>query len=116
MAGQSELDKQRIITILEKYLTRQEFESSLLLWNQRRLSGGVYFQAGNQEIQMPFDGTVVFVDLHPGANFAHPCKYVQIDLTTGNAVVTDASLPPKWASESGVLRRPGKQKSPRNSD
>jgi hypothetical protein len=60
---------------------------------------------------MPFDGTAVFVDLAPGANWAHPCLFVLVDAATLAASVVEASLPPRGYELPGtsVLLRYGKR-------
>ncbi len=43
---------------------------------------------------MPFDGMMVFVDLAPRANWAHPCLYLLVDGQSLSARVIPASIPP----------------------
>ena len=42
----------------------------------------------------PSAGYVVFVDDHPFANFAHPCRYVFVDRETGALTISHALTPP----------------------
>jgi len=52
----------------------------------------------DREIRVPADSILVFEDQVPGANFAHPCRYLFHSSTNGQLVhVEDASFPPQVA-------------------
>lgn len=46
----------------------------------------------------------VFVDLHPFANWAHPCKYIFIDAKTDKLVELDKNFPPDCFGEMDVIK------------
>ena len=44
---------------------------------------------------MPFDGFLLFVDLSPLLNWAHPCKYLLVGQEGQDVEVVRASFPPR---------------------
>jgi FlgD Ig-like domain/Peptidase C13 family len=46
-------------------------------------------------LEAPEKGWFVFVDLHPGANWEHPCYYVFVSEKTGALTKVDAMTPPR---------------------
>ena len=51
----------------------------------------------NVELAYPYSGHrywVAFVDLHPMANWSHPCEYVFIDILTGHVITITKNMPP----------------------
>jgi hypothetical protein len=104
-------EKRRILDVAKGALSPQRLEGSLIYWNARTLKAGEVVISSPRALTMPFEGTVVFVDLAPRFNWAHPCLYVFISETLQTRVV-DSSFPPamdrpgdKWI----VLLRFGKK-------
>jgi len=88
------LVKRKILRLVRRTLTPEQIERSLIYWHKRVLQKGDFIQAGPQTVAMPFEGTMVFVDLAPRANWAHPCLYMLVDNDARNAEVIEASIPP----------------------
>ncbi|MCP4544887.1 MAG: T9SS type A sorting domain-containing protein [bacterium] len=44
-------------------------------------------------------GWFIFVDLHPAANWEHPCLYIMVDAITGEVRREEATVPPRLRSE-----------------
>lgn len=99
------LSPQDILEILAQNLSPAEMDSSVIVWIGAFLEKDDSFNAGLETLRMPFHGTVVFVDLHPGTNFAHPCKYFLIAASTHTTFMLEAALPPTWISTGIVLSR-----------
>jgi hypothetical protein len=99
------LSPQDILAILAQDLSQTEMDTSAIIWIGAFLEQGDSFNAGLEALRMPFPGTVVFVDLHPGTNFAHPCKIFLIAAGTHQTFMLEAALPPTWISTGIVLSR-----------
>jgi hypothetical protein len=87
-------EKRRILGIAEGILNPLQRERSLIFWNARTLKEGEEIMAGPQTLKMPFGGTVVFVDLSPRTNWAHPCLYILISYGSPQTKVVESSFPP----------------------
>jgi hypothetical protein len=57
-------------------------------------AAGSTVAAGRQRIQVPQPSLVAFIDLSPGANWGHPCRYLLIDAESGAVESLDAQFPP----------------------
>jgi len=56
------------------------------------LHGGVPVEINRQSITPDKNAQLIFVDLKPGANWAHPCRYILIDDNGSHSF--DSSFPP----------------------
>jgi hypothetical protein len=88
------LSKSQVLEIINNCICREDIERSFIYWYKRILLQGEDVRMGPLTIAMPFEGNIVFVDLAPRANWAHPCYYVLVDTRTLEAKVIDASFPP----------------------
>jgi hypothetical protein len=88
------ISKGQILEIVEGTLTPEQIERSFIYWNSRISKKREEIRAGPQIITMPFEGTIVFVDLAPRANWAHPCLYILVDNKTLKTKVIESSFPP----------------------
>lgn len=62
----------------------------------------------NVELAYPYSGHrywVAFVDLHPMANWSHPCEYVFIDILTGHVITITKNMPPIQLGELFIPKR-----------
>ncbi|MBC8017100.1 MAG: hypothetical protein H7X83_01090 [Verrucomicrobia bacterium] len=89
-----ELTNSQIMKIISNCLRPEDIQRSFIYWYKKTVLQGEDVRAGLQTIAMPFDGTIVFVDLAPRSNWAHPCLYVLVDTITHDAKVIEASFPP----------------------
>jgi hypothetical protein len=89
-----ELSNSQILGIIDTCIRPEDMKRSFIYWYKKTLRQGEDVKIGPQTIAMPFEGTIVFVDLAPGANWAHPCFYVFVDNETLGTKVIDASFPP----------------------
>jgi hypothetical protein len=107
-----DISKSTLLQIVDQALTREQIEGSLIYWDRRPVHTGELIRAGPRSIAMPFDGTVVFVDLAPQANWAHPCLYLLVKADDLTSQVVEASFPPSWPASPEtliVLLKYGKQ-------
>lgn len=89
-----ELEKNTILKIVRDVLTPAQLKGSLIFWEKRVHEEGEGVRTGIETIPMPFTGTMVFVDLAPRSNWAHPCLYIFINCVTHDTRITRASFPP----------------------
>lgn len=90
-----DISKNKILESVRKRLTPDQLEHSLIYWHKRVFQKDEHIKIGPQTFAMPFEGTIVFVDLAPRANWAHPCLYICVNIKTFNTKAIEASFPPK---------------------
>ncbi len=89
-----EFDKNTVLKIVRDILTPEQLKGSLIFWDKRVHEEGEEIGIGLQTIVMQFPGTMVFVDLAPAYNWAHPCLYIFIDSIGEKTHIIEASFPP----------------------
>ncbi len=92
MSGQ--IGKSAILGIVHKTLSPDQLKASFVYWDSRIRPAGEAIQAGPLTLTMPFDGMLVFVDLAPRYNWAHPCLCLMVDLHDLHVHVAPASFTP----------------------
>lgn len=65
---------------------------------------GRAFELGGTPLSRPYDAVVFFVDLEPGVNWDHRCRYLVMDVTGANREAIDARRPPFLRSVPRSLR------------
>lgn len=65
---------------------------------------GRAFELGSTQVSRPFDAVVFFVDLEPGVNWGHRCRYLVMDVAGANREALDAQWPPFLRSIPPSLR------------
>lgn len=58
------------------------------------LDAGERFAAGDVDVIAPWPARAVFVDLHPHANWGHPCLYLFLRRDGHDRLQAEATLPP----------------------
>jgi hypothetical protein len=81
-----------IADVARSSLTDEELQSAVVYWYSPLVREGE--QPIGLPVAMPFTGAVVFVDLFPVKNWAHPCRYLLVEPVTRRVTVVPASLPP----------------------
>lgn len=97
-----DIDASTILEVVHRSLSPEQIEQSLIYWDKQVFEEGESIRIGPQPYVMPFDGTLVFVDLAPRFNWGHPCLYLLINVADLSTEVIDASFPPY----SGVFPEP----------
>jgi len=87
-------DSNQILAAVKRCLEPEEIKSSCIYWHKKHRFRGETISSGPQTLVVPFNGTLVFVDLAPRTNWAHPCLYIFIDSPAARTEVKEASFPP----------------------
>jgi hypothetical protein len=88
------ISKSKVLEIVRNVISPDQVGSSLISWNTRILKQGEQIMAGPNTFRMPFEGTIIFIDLAPRTNWAHPCLYVLVDNKTFSTKIVESSFPP----------------------
>lgn len=96
--------------LVRRILPKERLAGSAIYWYKRLIPQGAPVRAGRETYTMPFDGTLVFIDLAPNANWAHPCVYILVNVATLATQVIDSSFPPDFGptgDDQGVVLQAG---------
>ena len=85
-------------------LSTEERESSIVYLDEQVLTEGSTVQIGEKEVTVPWPAVVVFVDLQPGLNWGHACRYLLVNASTGELRSFSSELPPFLRRPSETLR------------
>jgi len=88
------ISNDEILNLVLGKLSQEQIKQSFIYWDRRARPRGDPIKIGPQTFEMPFDGTMVFVDFAPRANWAHPCLYVFVNVETNYTQILEASFPP----------------------
>jgi len=88
------IDQAEVVEIVRRSLDEDMLESAIVLWDRSPRVEGESVRIARATHAMPFDGTIVFADLAPRANWAHPCVYLLIADDGIDARMLRASFPP----------------------
>ena len=88
------LTNSEILEIIYNNLSKEDLNHSFIYWHKKIFSKGEKITSGSNTIEMPFEGTLVFADLSPEANWAHPCLFILIDSKGFEVQLSKASFPP----------------------
>lgn len=102
----------RIFEILKKNISMDEIEKSIIIWNKSVLKKGALIRIGKKNIEMPFDGYLLFIDLEPKANWGHYVLYILINSSNQESKTLKEQFPPffeEYPSEFRVLLRYGEK-------
>ncbi len=89
-----QFDGEIVLSIVQKKLSDKEKTEAIIYWDESPLETGDVIKAGNQPIQMPFKGYMVFIDLEPKANWGHATYYGLIESNTGEIQLVKREFPP----------------------
>lgn len=89
-----DIRKSTVLEIIYRNLSTKQIETSLIYWDRQIIKKGEKIRIGPQAITMPFDGIMIFVDLEPRFNWAHPCLYLLVNVENLHTDVIEASFPP----------------------
>jgi hypothetical protein len=93
-------EREKVLEVVRGALDPNRLQDCVIYWNSRTLKAGDAVVSSPLTVTMPFEGTVAFVDLAPGFNWAHPCLYVFIGGEPLQTKLIKSSLPP-------AMDRPG---------
>jgi hypothetical protein len=76
-------------------LTASE-RAQAVVYVDRKLREPGAVRVGESTVNITARGALAFVDQHPGANWMHPCRYLLVDVASGDRQSVDASHPPAF--------------------
>ncbi len=85
--------KSQILQIVKDYIKPEDLQRSMVFWDQKIRKRGEQLQIGPKTYTMPFDGTILFVDLEPRLNWAHPTEYLLVNNHGQNVEAIESSYP-----------------------
>src|SRR5687767_2877424 len=98
------LTEQELIDRALGSLTDTERSRSIVYLDEKRISPGKGVKFGNAEIDVPWPAIMFFVDLEPGVNWGHKCRYLLMNSETGQLSTVPAQFPPFLKGTSPTLR------------
>lgn len=75
-------------------LSSEERCSSVVYLDQQLLQAGVTIPVGMKQVHVSWRAVVAFVDLEPGVNWGHRCRYLLINAESGEIQSHDNQFPP----------------------
>ena len=88
------IPKSKILELVRNTLSPEQIAQSFVYWDKKVFREGEQIRSGLQTFTMPFDGTMIFVDLAPRFNWAHPCLYLLVNVNDLSTEIIEASFPP----------------------
>jgi hypothetical protein len=89
-----DISEEKALEVAYSVLSPEQIGRSFVYWDQKVLKEGQQIRIGLQLFTVPFDGTMMFVDLAPRLNWAHPCLYLLVNIEDLSTEVVNASFPP----------------------
>lgn len=83
-----------VVELLRTTLGKDQLERAFIYLSANPFTAGDRLILGLEARTAPFDGRLVFVDLEPKRNWAHPCLYVLINSNDLSTNIVEASFPP----------------------
>lgn len=106
------IDKSEILELVRSNLSPEQIERSFIYWDKKVYKEGEQIKIGPKTFTVPFDGTMVFVDLAPRFNWAHPCLYLLVNVNDLSTEIIEASFPPysdQFPETFTILQKYGKE-------
>lgn len=85
-------------------LTPQERETALVYLDERELPAGSAAPSGDDALRLHWPAALAFVDLEPGLNWAHRCRYLAVRLDGREVEPFEARFPPDLRAQVPTLR------------
>ena len=82
----------------------EELKSSILYYDEQVLPANTEIEIDGQKFAMPSTGVVAFIDLEPRVNWGHACRYLLVNIETGETRTVDAQFPPFLRGYPDTLR------------
>ena len=98
------LDAAELERIAVASLAEDERPHAIVYADDRVVEGGDEIDIDGGRVQVDAPTVVAFVDLEPGVNWGHRCRYLLIDRETGELRAVDAQFPPFMRGASPGLR------------
>lgn len=85
-------------------LSPKELKSNNVYLDERVLKANDQLEFDSEKITVPWNAVMAFVDLQPTANWGHDCRYLLINVDTGELQSIDAQFPPFLRGAPKTLR------------
>ena len=95
---------QRVLDIARSSLDPDRMANSIIYLDWNPINAGEEMHIGDDVITIPWDAYVAFVDLEPGVNWGHECRYLIIRLNDDEFIQKAARMPPFLKSEETTFR------------
>ncbi len=90
----SKFNKKELVEIILNTISSEERQSSIIYWDEKPIEKGKMIKLGPKQIEMPFNGVMLFVDLEPKANWGHSAIYFLVNNNMQDIKVIKATFPP----------------------
>lgn len=97
---------EQLCDIIQKYYPNNEIE--IFVSKSEYKKNDTIELMGIDKFPIPFDGNVIFVDLHPGENWGHECEYLIVSSDNQQIHCIKNTMPPKHLTDSFSLYQQGK--------
>jgi len=94
----------RIRELVLGALSPEELQKSIVYYDEQVLPANTEVEIEKQKTAMPWAGVVAFIDLEPKVNWGHACRYLLVNIETGEIRTIDARFPPFLRGYSDTLR------------
>lgn len=81
--------------MIRAHLTPDQIREAVIYRDLKTISAGERVVVGSQAHIMPFDGILLFADLAPQFNWAHPCLFILVQDGGPATKLIKASFPPR---------------------
>lgn len=88
------IDEHELQKAVRRSLSADEVAHCQAFWDTLVKNEGDTVRVGLRKVPMPFDGTFVFVDMMPGANWGHSVAYLLMNRDFSKCVRHDGQFPP----------------------
>ncbi len=89
------MDNTDLINLIRSHMTTAQLKEAVIYRDLHPIKAGERLNVGCETPVVPFDGFLVFVDLAPRFNWAHPCILILVSNEGLKAELIHASFPPR---------------------
>lgn len=89
------MDNPDLIKLVRTRLTPAQIKEAMVYRDLQPIKAGEKMNVGDVASIVPFDGLLVFVDLAPRYNWAHPCILILVSNEGTEIELIHASFPPR---------------------
>lgn len=94
----------RVAELALASLSAAEKQRCAVYIDEQLLAPNAKIRIGDREIFTPWQAVLAFVDLEPGVNWGHRCRYLLVNPTDGEVRLYDEQIPPFLTSVAPTLR------------
>lgn len=96
--------EQRLLEIVRNSIGADQLASSIVYLDRNFWRAGESRQLGGARIEVPWDASMLFVDLEPRANWGHKCCYLALRRDSDEVIRVDAQMPPFLKADTATFR------------